>query len=126
MTSPQSPHPPLIQDALDLIHKQYPYLYGSGDLAERLQVSTAHFIREFKKTMGESPTNYLIHYKLEQSKSLLLTDNLYVDTVANLVGFSCGNYFAKVFKKHFHMTPSQYIAQNQGKIAPDDHPELYL
>lgn len=128
MTSDKTQHSQLVQDALKLIHEKYPYLYGSNDLAEYLQVSSPHLIRCFTKEMKDSPTNYLIQYKLKQSKILLLQDNLYVDTVANLVGFSSGNYFAKVFKKHFNMTPSQYIAENQGNKQENltEFPELYL
>ncbi len=125
--SEQKSLPQLVQDAQKLVESNYPYLQGSGDIAEILQISTPHFIREFKKATGQSPSQYLILYKLEKSKKLLLTDNLYVDTVANLVGFSCGNYFAKVFRKHFHQTPSEYIAQNKGKAQENEEfPELYL
>lgn len=120
-------HPPLVEDGLELIHSQYPYLYGSQDMAQRLEVSAPHFIREFKKAVGQSPTNYLIHYKLEQSKKLLLTEHLYVDTVANLVGFSCGNYFAKVFRKHYGMTPTEYSLAHKGQGGEEgEFPELYL
>lgn len=128
MISTSSDFTPLVNDALTTIHERYPFLYGSGDLAEQLGVSSPHLIRCFKKEVGESPTNYLISYKLEMSKQLLLQENLYVDTVANLVGFSCGNYFSKVFKKHFSITPSQYILENQDKRTEmlEDFPELYL
>ncbi|MFI3253977.1 MAG: helix-turn-helix transcriptional regulator [Eubacteriales bacterium] len=120
----------LVQDAQMLIHTQYPYLQGSGDIAEILQVSAPYLIREFTKALGISPTKYLIAYKLEQSKTLLLTENLYVDTVANLVGFSCGNYFSKVFRKHYNMSPSEYAMANKGSGEDQDvgevFPQLYL
>lgn len=128
MISPSPQFPPLVNDALTIIHEKYPFLYGSADLAEQLEVSSPHLIRCFKKAVGDSPTNYLISYKLDMSKQLLLQENIYVDTVANLVGFSCGNYYAKVFKKHFSMTPSEYISQNQDKRTEmlEDFPQLYL
>ncbi len=119
----------LVQDARDIIHNKYPYLAGSTDIADLLQVSAPHLIREFSREMGISPTRYLVNYKLEQGKKLLGTQHLYVDTVANLVGFSCGNYFAKVFKKAYGLTPSQYVAQIQPQIAPEEDqefPELYV
>lgn len=120
---------PLVEDARELIHRRYPYLMGSGEMAEILQVSAPHLIRQFRQELGSSPTRYLIDYKLEQSKKLLATPQLYVDTVANLVGFSCGNYFAKVFKKAYGLSPTQYMAQIQGQQTPEedqDFPELYL
>lgn len=128
MISEKSTLPELVQDALAVIHEQYPYLYGSGDLAELLQVSSPHLIRVFKKATGQSPTQYLIAYKLAQSKGFLMQENFYIDTVANVVGFSCGNYYAKVFRKHYGITPSEYIQENRGKTAPEEphRPEMYL
>lgn len=111
----------LTQDALKIIEERYPYLYGSTDIAQFLEVSSPHLIRNFKKELGETPTSYLIKFKLKQSKVLLLQENLYIDTVANLVGFSSGNYFAKVFKKHFQLSPSEYIRSMEGK-TPEEIP----
>lgn len=123
----------LVQDAREVIHSKYPYLSGSTDIADLLQVSAPHLIRAFTREMGTSPTRYLVAYKLEQAKKLLGTQHLYVDTVANLVGFSCGNYFAKVFKKAYGQTPSQFVAKKQLQATqPDsteeseDFPELFL
>lgn len=127
MISERKTQVPLVQDALDIIHSKYPYLLGSTDISEILQVSSPHLIRSFKAELGVSPTKYLIHYKLERSRKLLLQEKLYVDTVANLVGFSCGNYYAKAFKKAYGLTPSQYIAQQQKEEGEgEDFPELYL
>lgn len=126
----ESTMPNLVKNAILMIQQKYPYLYGSGDLSEALGVSSSHLIREFKKSIGQSPTQYLIGYKLAQAKKLLLKEEFYIDTVANVVGFSCGNYFAKVFKKHFGISPRDYIAQNRGKVAlqegEGEFPEWYL
>ncbi len=122
--------PTLVKDALDLMHESFPYLYGAGDVAEELEVSVAHLIRQFKKYVGETPTNYLIRYKLEKSKELLGDESLYIDTIANVVGFSCGNYYAKVFRKYYGISPSQYILENPRKsdLAPqgDSFQDIYL
>lgn len=128
MTSEKKEGSTLVQDALEIIHEQYPYLYGSNDIAELLQVSSSYLIRRFKSEVGESPTHYLIGYKLRKAKFLLLEENVYIDTVANLVGFSSGNYFAKVFKKHFGMTPTEYIQAHQHETGDhsDEFPEIYV
>lgn len=119
---------PLVEDTLAIIHNKYPHLYGSNDIAELLEVSSPHLIRCFKKELGTSPTKYLLSYKLERSKLLLLQRDLPIDTVANLVGFSCGNYYAKVFRKHFNQSPTQYMIENQH-LKPEideEFPELYI
>lgn len=126
MISEKTEVPELVQDVQTLIENKYPYLQGTGDLAELLQVSPEHLIRVYKKHTGVTPAQSLIQYKLERAKLLLLTEHLYVDTVANLVGFSCGNYFSKVFKKHYGMTPTDYALEHRGKEEEGDFPELYL
>lgn len=125
----EQPNPSaLVNDALAIIHSKYPHLYGSNDIAELLEVSSPHLIRCFTKELGTSPTKYLLSYKLDRSKLLLLQQELPIDTVANLVGFSCGNYYAKVFRKHFHQSPTEYMRENKH-LKPEideEFPELYV
>ncbi|MFI3225919.1 MAG: helix-turn-helix transcriptional regulator [Clostridia bacterium] len=86
-------------------------------MAETLNVSKSHLIREFSKQVGISPNKFLIKTKLESAKILLLNDDLHIEAVAEAVGFSCGNYFSKVFKKEYGITPKEFIAS-----APVENP----
>ncbi len=127
MTSEKKELPEIVEDVQKLIAEKYPYLQGTGDLADLLQITPEHLIRIYKTHTGETPSKALVRHKLERAKLLLHQENLYVDTVANLVGFSCGNYFAKVFRKYYGISPTDYAKAHRGNDSKEeDFPELYL
>ncbi len=98
----------LIQKCILTIENEYMYMAGVEEIAAALGVSKGHLIREFSKQVQISPNKYIVKYKLEQSKALLAEDTLSIDAIAMAVGFSCGNYYSKVFKKEYGVTPSEF------------------
>jgi len=63
-------------------------------------ISKFHMTREFEKELGMTPGHYLKNVRLENAAKLLTSPTNYgLEYIASKVGFSCGNYFGKVFKK---------------------------
>ena len=58
--------------------------------------------------MGETITDYINRTRLENSKILIKTSDLPISVVALNVGYTDANYFVKLFKKQFGMTPTEY------------------
>jgi len=103
-------YPPLVQDAVALIEAEYAYLYGIDELADRLEVTKYHLIRVFSASTGISPGNYLISIRMHHAKSILRAcEGTPMEIVAGACGYSCANYFSKVFKKQTGLTPTDYI-----------------
>lgn len=120
-------YPPLISSAITIMEEEYTYLYGIEELADKLETSKHHFIRLFTKSVGYSPLKYLTSIKLKNAKEQLKTTNLPLELIAISCGFSSGNYFSKVFKKEFGLSPTQYREQHPSKLsAPHILDELYL
>lgn len=113
--------PPLVRDAAALMEAEYAYLYGIDELADRLEVSKHHLIRVFSASTGISPGNYLIGVRMSHAKLLLQTSgDTPMEIIAGACGYSCGNYFSKVFKKHTGLTPTQYMRSARGSgLSPD-------
>ena len=101
-------YPELIQNAVELIHRNYAELYGVEELADELAVSKCHLVRAFSTAVGESPGKYLTAVRIDKAKNLLLSKEYAVEVVATLSGFSGANYFCKVFKKETKMSPLEY------------------
>lgn len=118
--------PPLVQDALALMDAEYAYLYGIEELADRLEVSKYHLIRVFSASMGIPPGNYLIGVRISHAKLLLRScEGTPIEIIAGACGYSCGNYFSKVFKKHTGLTPTQYMqAARQSGIPSNLSPDF--
>lgn len=120
-------YPPLISSAIAIMEEEYTYLYGIEELADKLETSKHHFIRLFTKSVGYSPLKYLTSVKLKKAKEQLANTNLPLELVAVSCGFSSGNYFSKVFKKEFGLSPTQYREQCPNKPStPHILDELYL
>ena len=78
------------------------------DMAKRTHLSEAHFAREFKNTLGETPLEYVTRSRIEQARRLLKNSDLKVGDIACRVGLRNASHFAKVFREHVGVTPSQY------------------
>lgn len=123
--------PSLVESAVAIIQEDFPYLEGLDELAERLEVSKAHLIRCFTKTVGMSPGKYITRVKVEYAKLLLQGEEPSVAYVAEASGFANANYFAKVFRKETGMTPSEYLqssprqTQEQRELAQRDRKAIW-
>jgi Response regulator containing CheY-like receiver domain and AraC-type DNA-binding domain len=62
----------------------------------------------FQKELRTTFTKLLTSVRLEQACSLLRETNLSINEVAERIGYSDYFYFAKVFKKQFGVTPTQF------------------
>ena len=80
------------------------------ELAQSVNLSTAHLRRLFKSETGKSVTTYLKDLRLEHSRELLETTFLSVKEIAASVGQSA-NHFITDFKKFHGVTPSQFAAR---------------
>lgn len=89
---------------------------GISDTANFLHVSPSHLSREFFKDTGVKPIDYLTRIRLKKAVELLSSSFMNVEDIGVACGFSCSNYFSKVFKKHMNMSPTQFrrYIQSEG------------
>ncbi|MDT3973920.1 AraC family transcriptional regulator, partial [Staphylococcus saprophyticus] len=98
-----------VKQMMSYIHKHFQDKITLGPLSQNIYLSEAEAIRLFKKYVKQTPFEYLLRYRLEQSKSILDKDSLSTITeIAMACGFSTTSYFIKVFKARYGMTPKQY------------------
>lgn len=113
--------PPLVRDAVALIEAEYAYLYGIDELADRLEVTKHHLIRVFSSNTGISPGKYLINIRMFHAKSMLQTcADTPMEIIAGACGYSCANYFSKVFKKHTGLTPTDYMKSVRNSAGSEN------
>lgn len=105
---PQVMLPFLVQQAVEIIERDFACLNGVEEIARRLQVSASHLCREFASAMGAGPLAYLTRVRLQYAANLLTKTNQKIEDIAIASGFANGNYFAKVFKKFLGSSPRDF------------------
>jgi AraC-like DNA-binding protein len=79
-------------------------------LARTAHVSPAHFSREFKRTFGETPHQYLLTRRLERAAELLRKTDYTVAQICFDVGLASVGSFTSSFGRAYGMTPTAYRA----------------
>jgi len=101
-----------IRKAKDLLIAQMnepPTLEG---LAEEVDLSVGRLKEGFKQLYGDSVFGFLLDYKLDFARKLLLSKSYSVGEVAAKVGYSTSSHFIAAFKKKFGVTPKKYLGDS--------------
>ena len=82
-------------------------------LTEKVGISRAQLHRKMKEITGISTGDFIRNLRLEQAARLIREKKINVTQVAYAVGFNNQTHFSTVFKKHYGMTPTEYIEKNE-------------
>ena len=93
---------------IDFLHKQYAERLTVGKIAGAANISQRECLRCFQKSIGISPMQYLLKYRVSVSARLLLETSLTVAEICTQSGFENPSYFTKIFKRFMSCTPSAY------------------
>ena len=77
-------------------------------LADVAGLSRAHFSRLFAQIEGAPPSEFVLRERMQRAARLLVTGQLGIKAIANACGFDDPNYFAKVFRRTFAISPSEF------------------
>ena len=103
----------LAQKAAEYIRQEYSHLQGVEEVAAVFKVSPAHLSRCFKKEMGIPPIEFLNRQRVQVAMNQLLGTEKTVKEIGEENGFSCGNYFGKVFRRYAGVSPEIYRMRNR-------------
>jgi AraC-like DNA-binding protein len=105
---------PRIQKSLDFVARRVDEWINVPTLAEQAGLSESLFKARFRLEMGLPPGEYMLRRKIEEAKDRMVKPGESVTCIAHNLGFSSSQYFATVFKRYTHQTPSQFTAQRRG------------
>ena len=80
-----------------------------ADIANAANISTREALRCFKRTIGESPVQYLLKFRLMQSAEMLVQQpQESISAVSAANGFDSPAYYTKKFRELYLCTPREY------------------
>ncbi|MBW4472096.1 MAG: AraC family transcriptional regulator [Stenomitos rutilans HA7619-LM2] len=101
-----------LQTVLDYIQTHLDSHLGLEELANLTQLSSHHFGKLFKQSIGASPHQYVSQRRVERAKQLLANQQLSLVEIGRSVGFYDQSHFTNSFRRHTGLTPRQYRQQH--------------
>lgn len=98
----------------EFINENYGRDLKLAELAQVAGMSSFHFAREFKRTTGTTPHQYLIKFRIERAKALLAKNDLPLIEVGLQSGFSHQSHFTRLFRRFTGTTPHSYRLVRQS------------
>ena len=99
---------PKLRKVMAFIADNYANDLKLRELAQVAGMSSFHFAREFKRTTGTTPHQYLINFRIERAKALLGDEKLPLIEVGLRSGFSHQSHFTRLFRRFTGTTPHLY------------------
>ena len=97
-----------LQPAMTYLDIHYSEKLSEDKLAGMCNLTNSQFSRLFRKCFNITFQEYLVRYRLKESTRLLLNPIASIADVAYSVGFNDPSYYARAFKKHLGVSPSQF------------------
>lgn len=100
-----------IKTAMRFIENHHAEPLSLEEIADSIHISKSECCRCFKRTLGLTPFEYLMRYRVFEAARKMQQKEAVAETISDLaasVGFNSPSYFNKIFKKHLHCTPLEY------------------
>lgn len=78
------------------------------DLGNQFNMNPFYLQKQFKRYIGQSPSEYVTHLRVTHAKELLRNTHKSIGQIAVEVGIDNLGYFTRLFKKLEGMTPHEY------------------
>ena len=94
-------------------------------MGESLRVSPYYLSHVFKQMSGYSPMQYLLRRRIGEAQTLLITTDLSITRIAEMVGYDTQSYFNLQFTKNVGMSPGKFrqnyiVSQREKKHSPKE------
>lgn len=99
---------PRIQVVVDYIISHPEESFDSEYLSKMADMSPSTLRRLFKEHTGKSPRDFVKDIRMMSAARMLLTSNKRISDIAYELGYEDTNYFSRMFKNVFGITPRKY------------------
>jgi PAS domain S-box-containing protein len=93
---------------VDYINIHYAEPIQMSELANVANLSVSQFERRFRQVFQQTPSRFLIRYRLTRASALLVHTEDTLSRIAQDVGFYDHSHFSREFQKLFGLSPGRY------------------
>ena len=97
-----------VDELVDEITENSARKWTRAEMAKYAGMSLSTLTRHFRERTGVAPLEYLIRVRLKKASILLQNPELGIAEIADMTGFSDSNYFCRLFRKNFGVSPGKY------------------
>ena len=108
----QSIQDPQVQKAVQALHDDCARQWTLEALASHAGLSRTSLAERFRKTMGNTPLNYLRTVRMQKAMSVLCESERSLEQIAQEVGYQDAFSFSKVFKRTLGVAPRDFRRQD--------------
>jgi AraC-like DNA-binding protein len=98
--------------ALRQMHRQLARPWTMAQLARNAGLSRSAFFERFSRTVGQTPMEYLLAWRMAVAKDLLRRDDAELAEVAERVGYGSASTFSTAFSRHVGQSPGRYAREH--------------
>jgi AraC family transcriptional regulator of adaptative response / methylphosphotriester-DNA alkyltransferase methyltransferase len=105
----------LLEEANEIVAREYASDLSLDDIARRVASSRRQLQRAYAEIGGTTFRDHLTQVRMERAAEMLETRALTVREVANRVGYRQPAQFAKAFRRHRGVAPSDF--RGNGRVV---------
>lgn len=102
-----------VREAVSYIEHNYAKNITIEDIAGKCRLDRSYFGKIFKKVLGQSPQDFLIHYRMAKAADALIIGEQSIGEIGTSVGYPNLLHFSRAFKNIYDMPPSEYRKKNK-------------
>lgn len=105
-----------IKEALSFIEQNFQNDISVEDIAATCGLNRSYFGKIFKETLGKTPQEFLLSYRMIKAAELLKLTSLSIGDISNAVGYANQLHFSRAFKNLYGLSPREWRNQNRVMI----------
>lgn len=104
-----------IHEALRYIESNYMTNLSIEEIARHCGLDRTYFSKLFKKSVGSSPQQFLINYRMAKAAEMLKLTDQPVKDIGTMVGYPNQLHFSRAFKSVYGVSPLQWRKMHRAQ-----------
>ena len=105
-----------VNEAISYIERNFQNNITVEDIASNAGLNRSYFGKLFRDTVGQSPQQFLMQYRMIRAADLLRLTDFSIKDVGNAVGYDDQLRFSRAFKNYHGMSPREWRGRHQRTV----------